>query len=105
MLGIVLIYFIWKKFAELAFEFDKSRWLYGILGVVAYYATYYLGAIITGILIGVFNPLLLDSIAKHEFLFGILMIPIGVLGMYGFFVILRKNWTKSKDLEGELIDQ
>jgi hypothetical protein len=105
MLGLLLIYFIWKKFADLAFEFDKNRWLFGILGVISYYASYYLSAFITGILIGVFNPDLLNSIAQHEILFGILIIPFGILGMYGLFVILRKNWTNAKDVTGELIDQ
>ena len=34
MLGIVLWYFIGKSFADLADDYGKSRWGYGILGVV-----------------------------------------------------------------------
>jgi len=65
MLGIFLIYFIGKKFAELAEQYDRHKWGYGILGVVAYY----LGTIIFGVLyvlyIEFFTEKSIDEVNEH----------------------------------------
>ena len=37
MVGLILIYFTGKAFANLAEEYNKGKWLYGFLGVFSYY--------------------------------------------------------------------
>jgi len=37
MLGLILIYFIWKYYSDLAIEHNKSKWGYGILCIVTSY--------------------------------------------------------------------
>lgn len=95
MLGLLLIYFIGKYFYELAQDFYKHRWLYAILGIVVYYAS---GAVF-GVILGVFD-LLLELNINWDETFGInlLSIPIGLLGCYGFYIILKKRWQKNTDL-------
>ena len=55
MLGILLIYFIGKSFYTLAETHNRSRWTFAIIGIVTYYASLFLGAIILGLLTHVFG--------------------------------------------------
>ena len=98
MLGLLLIYFIGKYFYELAQDFYKHRWLYAILGIVVYYAS---GAVF-GVILGVFD-LLLELNINWDETFGInlLSIPIGLLGCYGFYIILKKRWQKDLDISNK----
>ena len=91
MLGILLIYFIGKYFHELAQDFYKHRWLYAILGIVVYYAS---GGVF-GVVLGVLDLFLALNI-NWEDTFGInlLSIPIGLLGCYVFYVMLKKKMAK-----------
>lgn len=101
MLGLLLIYFIGKYFYELAQNFYKHRWLYAILGIVVYYAS---GAVF-GVILGVFD-LLLELNINWDETFGInlLSIPIGLLGCYGFYFILKKRWQKNNNLAKDEIE-
>ena len=101
MLGLLLIYFIGKYFYELAQDFYKHRWLYAILGIVFHYAS---GAVF-GVILGVFD-LLLELNINWDETFGInlLSIPIGLLGCYGFYIILKKRWQKNLDISKDEIE-
>lgn len=101
MLGLLLIYFIGKYFYELAQDFYKHRWLYAILGIVVYYAS---GAVF-GVILGVFD-LLLELNINWDETFGInlLSIPIGLLGCYGFYIVLKKRWQNNPDLVKDEIE-
>ena len=101
MLGLLLIYFIGKYFYELAQDFYKHRWLYAIFGIVVYYAS---GAVF-GVILGVFD-LLLELNINWDETFGInlLSIPIGLLGCYGFYIVLKKRWQNNTDLVKDEIE-
>ncbi len=43
MLGLFLLYFIGKIFYQLAEAHNKNKWVFAILGVIAYYAGTFLG--------------------------------------------------------------
>ena len=93
MLSILLIYFIGKRFYDLSIEFNKNKWVYGILGIVAYY-------VIGGIL--VFIIAFLDIYVfgwefDWESRFGVsyLSIPAGLLGVWGLYMVLENRWKKS----------
>jgi hypothetical protein len=88
MLGLLLIYFIWKQFADLATRYNKSRWGFGILGVVVYYG----GVFCVGIILGIFAPDFVDS--SNNFLLGLLAIPFGILFCVILYYILKKIWDK-----------
>ncbi|TCI92664.1 hypothetical protein [Tenacibaculum sp. M341] len=104
MLGLLLIYFIGKKFYTLAEDYDKSMWGYAILGVAIYYA----GILSFGVLLGLFMVVLESDFLDtgNELLLSIISIPIGLLSCYILYVILEKKWKKEQPaLGGNLIDE
>lgn len=97
MLGIVLIYFIGKKFYDLADNYKKNQWLYGILGVVSYYA----GTFILGIFLGLYYEFgsssgSIDDLGDLGL--SLIAIPAGLLSCYIFYTLLERNWEKNKPL-------
>ena len=92
MLGLIFIYFIGRHFYDMAKKYNQSGWLYGILGALSYYAGIIIGSLILGIVLGSFYPNLFDEIP--DTVFGLMMIPIGVLTCWGFYQILKKKWHK-----------
>jgi hypothetical protein len=92
MLGIFLIYFIGKAFYDLAAQFNKSKWGYGILGI----ASYYLGTFIGGVLIGIGYELgFPGSIDDHsDIVLSLMGLPFGVLSCWGTYRILKSQFNK-----------
>lgn len=103
MLGILFIYFIGKYFYNLAIEYNKEKWLYGILGVVVYYAGGFLilaGLIIFAELLGIS---FVDSM--NETALSLLAIPFGLASCYVFYYLLKRNWSKNFKVELDSIDE
>jgi len=92
MLGFLLLYFIWKYYSELAFEYDKSKWGYFLLGVVTYYG----GTFVGGFIIGFAAVLMGSSIDSiPDILLSIIALPFGLLCVWGLYKILQNKWSKS----------
>jgi len=99
MLGLLLIYFIGKKFYDLALEFEKSEWGFAILGVVVYYA----GTFVAGFVIGIWN---LDAIeTMSDITLGLIALPFGVLSCVGLYYFLNNSWKKNKVVNNSDIDE
>jgi hypothetical protein len=94
MLGLVLIYFVGRKFYELAFEYNKSKWGFALAGVVSYYAVLLISVFIIGIIVEINSPGYITE--SNEMMFGLLGIPFGLLGCWGFYKILENNWSKDR---------
>jgi hypothetical protein len=91
MIGIILIYFLGKAFYELAQTSDKNKWLFAVLGVLAYY----LGTFLGGIILVLIEPLTgFNAETANEFLIGFLALPFGLLTAYAFYRLLKYHWTK-----------
>lgn len=90
MVGLILIYFTWKAFANLAEEYNKSKWLYGCLGVVSYYG----GLLLIGFTFGILMELgYLDVLRDlNDTLLGVICIPFGVLICWSFYKYLKNKW-------------
>lgn len=103
MLGLVLLYFIGKKFYELADEYEKNKWGFAILGVIVYY----LGAFVFGVVLGVFVVIMESDFLEttNNFILGIMALPFGILSCYGLYYYLEKTWKKQKPLQDKMIDQ
>jgi hypothetical protein len=105
MLSILFIYFIGKAFYTLAEEHNKHNWLFGILGVVSYYAGAFLGGILIGVIYVIQNP---DGVMEEldDRLLSLLTIPIGLLSCWLFYRILKSQWGKqaSRASEIEVLD-
>ncbi|MCR8668572.1 hypothetical protein NO995_12835 [Aestuariibaculum sp. M13] len=93
MLGIFFIYFIGKKFYELAGRYNQNQWLFAILSIVVYYASMVLFVI--GLVIFdefVFNWYIdWDNNSSISYL----GIPVGLLTLYGFYKFLESRWKNN----------
>ncbi|WP_370478244.1 hypothetical protein [Tamlana flava] len=93
MLGILLIYFIGKRFYDLSEGYNQNKWLYAILSVVIYYAS----GMIMLILVAILDLFFFSWGFDWESSFGInlLALPIGLLTVWGFYTLLENRWKKS----------
>jgi cytosine/uracil/thiamine/allantoin permease len=94
MLGIVLIYFIGKRFYELAERYQKSQWGFAILGV----ASYYVGTFIGGIAIAIGAELLGTTPIEemNELTLSLLAFPFGLLAGVVTYQLLKSVWTRKR---------
>ena len=98
MLGLILIYFIGKKFYDLAQEFGKSEWGFAILGVVVYYAGIFMGGFILGIMF-------MESIAgMNPIVIGLMALPFGIVSCVGLYYFLNNSWKKNIESNKSNID-
>lgn len=101
MLGFLLIYFIWKYYSELAFEHNKSKWGYALLGI----ATYYVGTFIGGLAIGLIDLFAdTDLLESNSLILGLIALPFGLLFVWGLYKLLEKKWKNQKFPEGDSLD-
>lgn len=102
MLGLLLIYFVGKAFYDLAGKYNKSQWGFAILGVVSYYGGLLIGGFIIGIIMELNSPGYVDD-SNSTFL-GLLAIPLGVLTCWLTYVLLKRAWSKPKEIERNTLD-
>lgn len=104
MFGILLIYFIGKRFYQLANLYRKNGWGYAVLGVISYYAGTFLGGMILAIL---WDILFSDSMdASPSFILSLLVVPMGLLACWGFYKILETQWEKGEKVsDTEILDE
>jgi hypothetical protein len=102
MLGIFLIYFIWKRFAELAEKYDNKKWVYGLFGVI----TYYVGTFLLGIFIAVLDLIFnwdIDWEAENLGL-SLLAFPFGLGACYLLYYLLKRKWEKEVVIDDSIED-
>ena len=99
MLGIFLIYYIGKTFYKLAEKFNKHAWGFAVLGVVSYY----LGTIIAGLTAGIFAGIYMIEIPDIVAMF--ITLPFGIFACWGFYSLLKKQWSKKPKMNEVLLDQ
>lgn len=99
MLGLILIYWIGKKFYKLAEEYDKSQWVFAILSIVVYYAV--------SIVFATVLLLILDSYSStlNDHVLGLIAMPFGLLACYLLYTYLEKTWKKNDPRKNNMIDE
>lgn len=92
MFGLILIYFIGKRFYKLAEQYSQNRWLYAILSIVVFYGAQF----VFGIIIASLDLLFDWGINWDDNIngFNLLGIPIGLLTLWGFYVLIEARWKK-----------
>lgn len=95
MLGLLLIYFLGKKFYELAEEYKKHQWGYAIGGVAMYYIGTFIGGIFLFLIMDFFSPGSAETM--NDNLFGLLAVPFGLLA-YGLLYLYLKRSLEKKVL-------
>ena len=99
MLGLLLIYFIGKRFYTLAQETGHSKWGTAFSGIASYYA----GTIVFGILLFIFADLLgYNPENMSDLAIGLLAMPFGGLSCYALYQYLDSRWEKE---EPQLIEK
>ncbi|MCX2679064.1 hypothetical protein OOZ15_03845 [Galbibacter sp. EGI 63066] len=89
MLGLLLLFWIGKYYYKLAEEHHKNKWLFAIIGIVAYYV----GTFIAGIVIAFINPSFIEN--GNDIVLSLIVLPFGLLATYGLYVLLENNFKKS----------
>jgi len=94
MLGILLLIFIGQKFYKLAKRFKKkNEWLYAIIGIATYYAgALFIGGVILLIIIEFVVNKSLDDFS--DVLLSFMMMPFGLVAVFGLHYILKKKFEK-----------
>lgn len=104
MLGLLLIYFIWQYFSELAFEYNKNKWLYFVIGVVSYYAGTFVAGIIIGLVALIMNSNFVET--TPEILINLMALPIGLLAVRLVYWLLKRSWSEQGNdptvIDGEI---
>ena len=91
MLGIFLIYWVGKKYYDLAIKHNRSKWGYTFLGI----GIYYFAQIIFSISLYFIFPEKMENIDyQTENKFGYLAITVGVLVWYVLYLYLKKRLGK-----------
>ncbi len=93
MLVFLFIYFIGKRFYDLAGEFEQNKWLFAILGIALYYGV---GTLLLA-LIMVLDIYFFNWGFDWEQSYGmnLLMIPLGIFSVWVFYQFLENRWKKS----------
>jgi MFS family permease len=88
MLGFFLLYYVWKRFSELALQYGKSKHN-GWFGILAYVG----GLLSFGFLFGILDQILGWEIDwDNNIAIKLMDIPLGLLCCYILYVILKKKW-------------
>jgi len=102
MIGLLLIYFLWKYFSELAIEHKKSKWGFGLTGI----ASYYLGTILFGVAIGIIDAFAGTNYVEetNNVVLNIASLPFGVLSAWGLYKYLENKWNAQKFGDSDSLD-
>ncbi len=89
MLGIVFLYYVWKRFSELALQFDKSKHC-GWYGIITYIGSVIIAAFLLGFFVQLFD---LDIDLEKNSALSLMEIPFGLLSCYLMYLVLERKWT------------
>lgn len=103
MLGLFLIYFIGKKFYDLAAKYHKHQWGFAIAGVASYYAGTFIAGILIVLYVELWSSTSIDDV--NDMALGFMVLPFGLLACFGFYKLLEKNWErKPTHLDSDILD-
>ncbi|MEM8528652.1 MAG: hypothetical protein AAGG68_28695 [Bacteroidota bacterium] len=109
MLGLLIIYFLGKRFYTLAEEHDKSAWGFAILGVGIYYAASIVAGIIIVILYELYGTGSIDDV--NDRVLSLISMPFGILAWWLAYLYTKKRFeakpktvTDSNLLDDSFID-
>lgn len=101
IIGIAV--FLYRHFAELAFEYNKQRTGFGALGVGIFIVGYFIFAFALGIVIALTSPELLgDMTTVFIFEFGAIGLAAGIAAIVR--AMLKKSWAKQR-ASSQILDE
>ena len=102
MLGLLLIYVLWKQYSELAAEHNKSKWGYALFGI----GMYYLGTILFGVAIGIIDAFAGTNYVEetNNIVLNIVSLPFGLLFTWGLYRFLENKWSSQTIGDDDSLD-
>lgn len=88
MLGIIIIYWIGRKYYDLAVRCNKSPWSWAIYAILIFYGS----QIMFGVLVALFSPE--TNFETNEVILNILGIAISGIVWFSVYKLLEKRWEK-----------
>lgn len=104
MLEIVAVVLIGRYFYKLAEEYDKSKWLFPLIGIVTFYGTYLVVGFFYGIYLYSTDPYITES-DINPFMVVLLGLPIGIGAVVLLYKLLESNWKKNTKKQSPNIDE
>ena len=103
MLGLFFIYFLGKKFYQLAETHEQNKWLFAIVGILSYYISGFIfGALL--LIVGEFmSSGFIDTLS--EGIINIIVIPVGLLSCWGLYYLLERKWKNAIKVKVSSIDE
>ncbi len=99
MLSILLIYFVYKYFRDLARKYKvKQEWKYSLIGVVAYFGFQFLFLFVWGVVEVINNPNYADIDTSFNSGVGFLALLFGMLMLYFLHKYLEKRLQKQQEI-------
>ena len=99
MLSILLIYFVYKYFRDLARKYKvKQEWKYSLIGVVAYFVFQFLFLFVWGVVEVINNPNYADIDTSFNSGVGFLALLFGMLMLYFLHKYLEKRLQKQQEI-------
>ena len=100
MLALLLLYFIGKKFYDLAGTYNKQQWKFSILSIIVYYGSIVIIQVLVGIIFYILIPSSFDyngnAKGKDELIISLLSIPLALLIVYFLYRYLENKWKKEE---------
>lgn len=94
ILFLLVLYFIWKYYTELAIKYKKNKWGYFLVGVASYFGGSLILGLILGVIVGLTDSNFLEE--TDEKLLGIISFPINLGSVWSVYQILKKRWEKGR---------
>ena len=99
MLSILLIYFVYKYFRDLARKYKvKQEWKYSLTGVVAYFGFQFLFLFVWGVVEVINNPNYAQTDTSFNSGVGFLALLFGMLMLYFLHKYLEKRLQKQQEI-------
>ena len=97
MIGIFILIGAYRYYAELAKQYGRVAWQYGILGLVVYLGTQVLYGFVYGIYLAINDPYSLEQRSYTSFS-GVNMIGwlISIVAVCGVYFLIKANFERSK---------
>ena len=99
MISILIIYFVYKYFRDLARKYKvKQEWKYSLIGVVAYFGFQFLFLFVWGVVEVINNPNYADIDTSFNSGVGFLALLFGMLMLYFLHKYLEKRLQKQQEI-------
>jgi len=101
MIAVIVVAIV---FSNLAAKYDKSKWGYGLLGVVTYFGSTFVYGVIYALIYVMNNPYATEEEIEGGWTLQLTAIGVGIVSSYILYYLLERNWKKDNEKDRTNID-